>query len=235
MAAMTRLWLAPARARRFYLRARRRLHKPEDLVRKYAPDHSFVDVGAMWGIHAARAFLAEEAGATSVTAMDLMSPTPEYEAEHERRGSKVRFVHGDYLDTDVLDEIGTHDVVWATGLITCAPHPALSLERLKRITGELLIVDTAVVPEIPGIPQASVFYPGLDEGDRSAYIPTCPGVRKGITEPFDAKVPESNWWWGLSPSAFRGVLFTAGLEPVEWIDEVFHLTVVARPISSSSL
>jgi hypothetical protein len=40
-------------------------------------------------VHGRTAFLAEEHGATAVTAIDVTDETAEYRAEHERRRSKV--------------------------------------------------------------------------------------------------------------------------------------------------
>ena len=40
-------------------------------IHQYAPGHSFVDIGCMWGVDGEHAFIAEEAGATIVKAVDL--------------------------------------------------------------------------------------------------------------------------------------------------------------------
>ena len=73
-------------------RARRRLAGPqpdrEDVVRRHAAGKTFCDVGCMWKVHGRIAFVAEEAGATAVTGVDVMEATPEFQAEHERRSSK---------------------------------------------------------------------------------------------------------------------------------------------------
>ena len=224
---LTRAWLAPALLRRQLARLRRR-SLLDDLIRRHAPGRSFADIGCMWGSHGEVAFLAEEAGAASVTALDIMGETPEFKAEHRRRRSDVRFVQGDLHAPDTADRVGVHDVVWCTGILCVDVAPALTLARLRALTGELLIVDAATLPEVPGIPQATVFYPGMSDAERRGFARTNPGRRRGISEPFDPARPQGSWWWGLTPSAFRGMLFSVGLEPVEWIDEGFHITAVAR-------
>jgi SAM-dependent methyltransferase len=229
MSALGRLWLVPGRTRRLYLRARGRTRR-EELVRKYAPGRSFADIGCMWNANGANAFLAEDSGATAVTAVDLIRETPEFQAEHERRRSRVRFVHGDLYDPAIVGNVGTHDVVWCTGVMYHAPNPVFALEQLRDMTGELLIVDTLTVPEVPGIPNAAVFYPGLSERDRRVYWPTWPGEREAITTPFKPESWYGNWWWGLTPSAFRSMLGVVGLDVVEWIDEVFQVYAVARRV-----
>ena len=39
----------------------------------------------------------------------------------------------------------------------------------------------------------------------------------------------ANWWWGITPSALRGMLAVAGLELLELSDGPFHRTAVCRP------
>ena len=223
MPALTRAWLAAARARR---RLARRRHGPparEALVGRFAPGRSFADVGAMWGVDGAVAFAAEAAGATAVTAVDVMDATPAYRAEHARRGSSVRFVRGDLHDESTLAAVGTHDVVWCSGLLYHAPHPVLTLERLRALTAETLLLATEALPEVPGLRGACVFYPGAERAPFAA-----PG-RVGLEAPFDPARGYENWWWGITPSALRGMLGAAGLEVVEEHDDVLHRTVVAQP------
>jgi len=79
--------------------------------------------------------------------MDIMGPTPQYEAEYARRGSNMRFVQGDLHDEVALAGLGEHDVVWCSGVLYHAPHPLLTLERLRSVTGETLILATETLPE----------------------------------------------------------------------------------------
>jgi hypothetical protein len=63
-------------------------------IRKYAPKRSFVNIGCMWGVNGEYSFIAEEASASSVTAVDVFGPTPEFEAKRRERQSSVRFILG---------------------------------------------------------------------------------------------------------------------------------------------
>jgi hypothetical protein len=223
-AVFARTWLAAARVRR---RLHRRRHGPpprEAFVRGFAAGASFADVGAMWGVDGAIAFAAEEAGATQVTALDVMAPTPAYEAEHQRRRSKVRFVRGDLHDPGTIEAVGRHEVVWCSGLIYHAPHPLLTLERLRALTGKTLILATESLPEVPGLRGACVFYPGAERG------PFAAAGRVGLDTPFDPEKGYENWWWGLTRSALEGMLTASGFEVAEVHDDALHLTVVARAV-----
>jgi hypothetical protein len=66
-----------------------------ELVRELAPGRSFVDIGCMWGVNGEYAFLAEEAGATEVTRVDVFGLTPEFETTRRERGFRVWFLLGD--------------------------------------------------------------------------------------------------------------------------------------------
>jgi hypothetical protein len=208
-----------------------------DLVRRYAPGRSFADIGTMWGIHGKVAFLAEECGATSVSAVDAMEPTPEFEAEHARRDSKVRYVHADLHDEPwVMEQVGRHDVVWCTGVIYHTPDPFGQIEVLRRITGSILVLGTHTIPEIPGIEQGCVFYPGLGAASRTAYAsPHRNQDLIALGTEFDER-PEhkyDNYWWGMSPSAVRAMVTNAGFEVIHSSKpNAFFLTLVARPVST---
>jgi hypothetical protein len=51
----------------------------------------------------------------------------------------------------------------------------------------------------------------------------------GVTEPFDPAEDCGYWWWGITPSAMRGMLRAAGFVLDELRLEPFVATVVARP------
>ena len=228
--------LLAARGRRNVGRVLRRTETPADaLVRRLAPGRSFVDVGALWQIHGRIAFLAEEAAASAVTAVDITGETEPYRAEHERRGSKVRFVQGDLHDQAVLEDIGVHDVVWCSGVLYHCPNPVHSLECLRRITRETLVLRNATVPEVAAADQAGVFFPGLPERARRAYDRAYTAVggeatRVGLTTPFDPAQGYANWWWGLTPSALAGMLAATGFAVEETATNGFDTRVVASAV-----
>ena len=214
---LTRTWLGLS-ARRT---ERRRLREPspraESLVRRYAQGRSFADIGTMWTVHGARAFLAEDVGATAVTAFDAMEPTAEYRTEHERRGSSVRFVRGDLHAVETPDAVGLHDVVWCTGLMYHTPSPLLAWERLGAMSRRYVIVGTKTVPDVPGVPGAAVLFPSLDDEERKPYARIWGGGPSAPYNP-DPAMSYANWWWGFTPSAFVGML-GRGWDVVETLEE----------------
>jgi hypothetical protein len=113
--------------------------------------------------------------------------------------------------------------VWCSGLLYHAPHPLLTLERLRALTARTLLLATESLPEVPGLRGAAVFYPGADR-----RLFAAPG-RAGLDTPFDPGLSYENWWWGISGSALRGMLAASGFEVLEVHDDALHLTVVASP------
>ena len=207
-----RAWTAAERLRRTL---GGREEPREALVARHARGRSFADVGAMWKVHGAVAFAAEEAGATSVTALDVMPASAEFEAERARRRSAVRFVEGDLHDERVVAELGVHDVVWCSGVVYHAPHPLLTLERLRSITGDTLLLASEVLPERRGLPRACAFAPG-------------PELHPARPMPAGRGADYSPWWWLPSASALRAMLATAGFRVEDERGGRFHRTFVAH-------
>ena len=61
-----------------------------------------------------------------------MPASEAFESERAHRGCRMRFIQGDLHDQAVMARVGPHDVVWCSGVIYHAPHPLLTLERLRR-------------------------------------------------------------------------------------------------------
>lgn len=225
MSRLARTWIAAHRLRR---RTGGAPPDREALVREHAPGRSFLDAGCMWNVDGRIAFLAEEAGATQVTGIDIMGRTEAFDAEHARRGSSVRFLQADLHDAATPARAGRHEVVWCSGVLYHAPHPLLTLERLRELCSGRLILSTESLPEIPGLRGGCVFYPALDDRARRAYAGVPGGRAIGLTTPFDPAQGYGNWYWGITPSALRGMIRTAGFEEERVLRSPFLTTVVAR-------
>jgi hypothetical protein len=186
----------------------------EKLIARYVSGRSFVDVGCMWSVHGALCFAAEDAGASSVTGVDVMDPTERFNAERARRDSPMRFVLGDLHEPATIAEVGPHDVVWCSGVLYHAPHPLLTLERLRELTTGTLLLATETISETPGRPDTCVIAPSPTEHPNA--------------EPADG--PDAGygpWYWGISPSALRTMLKLTGFAIAEEHRTPFHVTVVA--------
>ena len=203
-----------ARAWTFGARLRRRLGRTalppyRELFGPHVEGRSFADVGAMWSVHGRYSFQAEEAGARSVTAFDAMEPTAEFEAECQRRSSSVRFVRGDVNERESIERLGRHDVVWCSGVLYHSPDPLLTIRHLCEVTGELLLLASRTLPELPGLRHGAVFFPALGPSDRRLYARVF-GEAEALSTPFNRDNVYANWWWGLTPSAMAAMV---GVQP----------------------
>jgi SAM-dependent methyltransferase len=164
------------------------------LVREHAcGGGSFLDVGCMWRIDGANAFAAEEAGASAVTAIDVMAPTPAF--LERAAGSQVRFLQGDINDAETGRRAGLHDVVWCSGVLYHAPDPLLTLHRLAAVTGRRLLLATEVLPV---------------RGRRAIFAPTRrdhPGAPETLPTAAGGYGP---WYWLPAPATVRAMLALAG-------------------------
>jgi SAM-dependent methyltransferase len=165
----------------------------DGLVRRHAAGGgSFLDVGCMWRIDGANAFAAEEAGASSVTALDVMGATAAFEARHRAAGSRVRFVQGDVNEPAVAEP---HDVVWCSGVLYHVPDPLLTLRRLRELTLDRLLLATEVAA---GRRRHAVFLPTRRDH---------PGAPEAAPADADGYAP---WYWLASAPAVRAMLAIAG-------------------------
>jgi len=163
----------------------------------------------MWSVDGAIAFAAREAGAARVTALDVMAPSERFTA----RQGDVRYVQGDVHDPATVAAAGRHDVVWCSGVLYHAPHPLLTLERLRELTGETLLLATETVR---GRGRTCVFAPD-------------PGSHPAHRTAFDPARGYANWFWGLSASAVLAMLDATGFRVVDQHRTRHHLTAVAEP------
>lgn len=192
-------WLKFGLARRHVRRVTAPYGSHEDVIREPVPGRSFLDVGAIWNVHGANAFVAEDAGASSVTAVDVVDATPEFERRREHSGSQMRFVRGDLHDPDIIRSVGVHDIVFCAGVIYHTPSPMHTLECLRAMCAKTLVVAGASIPEIPGVPQAAIFYPGLGADDQRAFNTAFdaargrPGHRAGLSEEFQPEMGYDAW------------------------------------------
>jgi len=200
-------------------------------IEQHAPGHSFVDIGCMWGVNGAYSFLAEKVGATSLKAVDVFGPTPDFELEKEKRCSDVEFILGDATQPETLAEIGVNDVVFCAGVLYHHPSPFDLLVALRRICGKVLILRTSTIPENRSLRNAAVYFPMLEASERRLWNLTSLGLmhQEGISGPFDPESGYGNWFWGLTPSCLAALLVTAGFQVDYRETEPFAQTFICTP------
>jgi SAM-dependent methyltransferase len=203
-----------------------------EYIRNYAPGRSFVDIGCMWGVNGEYAFIAEEAGATSVKGVDVFGPTPEFEAKKQARNSNIEFILGDAGHPDTIARVGLVDVVFCAGVLYHHPSPFDLLVALRRMCKQTLILRTSTIPEINGLPNAAVYFPILSPKDRQLWDLSSLGLAKqvGITDGFEPNEGYGNWFWGLTPTCLVSLLETVGFRVEFRATEAFAQTVICTPV-----
>lgn len=112
------------------------LQIPEDLSGKRV-----LDIGCSDGFFS---FLAEQRGA-EVIAIDAF-PSRGFKFAHKVLDSKVEFRQMGVYDLD-LETVGAFDIVFFFGVYYHIKHPTIALEKIAKITKELVIIESAVLAE----------------------------------------------------------------------------------------
>ena len=199
-------------------------------IKKYVPGKTFADIGCMWGVNGLNSFIAEESGATKVFAVDVYPESKEFLQEKSKRNSKIQFIQGDINQSSTAQKIGVADVVLCAGVLYHAPDPVHLLTRLRSITKETLILSTSIIPELPGIKNATIFYPFLNKNQRKIWDRGV-GTQKAITGPYEPESGYGNWFWGFTPSCVESMLNCAGFEVKEKYIYPFNSTFVCQAVS----
>ncbi len=199
-----------------------------ELIARHAPGRSFADVGCMWKVDGAYAFLAADRGATAVTGIDVMAATPGFAAANRARADAVRFRQGDVNDPALVDWAGVSDVVFCSGVLYHVPNPVFTLEQLRRICRETLILATASLAGAR-LPNAAVFVPGLDARRRAGLTYRTRWAKVGLDSPFRPEDGYANWVWLPSPDCVLAMLDVAGFTVRECYRGAHVTTVVATP------
>ena len=181
----------------------------------------------MWGVNGYFTFLAEELGAKESTGFDIYPQSDEFKRIHAEKNSKVRFVQGDINSKKDLERAGQFDVVYCTGLLYHVPDPIYTINRLRQITKDILIIGTAIIPEVNGLKNAAVYYPLLDENQRKIWD-LKQGDQIAINKPYDYKQGYGNWLWGFSQSCLESMIKTSGFDIIEKSVGKFYSYVVCK-------
>ena len=208
------------------------------LIGDLAPGKSFADLGGMFLIDGEHTFLAADAGATSAICVDMREISEKFEREASKR-SGVEYLQGDFSSPHVAEKLGVVDVVWCWGVLYHHPSPYQLLRSLYRICGERLVIETLVIPEVHGLPNAAVYFPYQEQGDRVLWdVPygrrtKMRTERYAISTAYRPDLGYTNNFWGMSPSCVSAVMRTAGFR-VERVlpspNGVFRKVFVARVI-----
>jgi tRNA (mo5U34)-methyltransferase len=114
-----------------------------------------------------------------------------FDVAHELIGSRVDQCVADFMKTD-LERLGAFDVVFYLGVLYHMRDPFLALRRLREVTRELAVIETA-----------SLIVPGFEDYALCEFYPT-----------HELNFDPSNWWTP-NPAALTGMCRAAGFSEAE--------------------
>jgi tRNA (mo5U34)-methyltransferase len=154
-----------------------------------------LDIGAWDGFFS---FAAECAGASRVLAVDAPAWRDEpwgtkagFELAREVLGSKVEDHYAELEDL-TPETVGTFDVVLLLGVLYHVKDPLCLIERVARLTTDLLVVETLLDMTWTSRPAAALYPTTEMAGDNSN-------------------------WWGPNPAAVKGMLRAAGFREITYV------------------
>ena len=198
-----------------------------------ASGKTFADVGGLWGTIAEQVTVAARAGATATTMIDI---TPEddgvgglWSLFRERAASfgvTPVCVQGSIDDPSLPARVGAFDVVHCGGVLYHCPHPMYTLQQLRNVTRETLILATATVPETVTTPAgtlnlatgSALFVPALTTSQRvilGDWLGAVTAQALGVNMPMNggwALDDYAPWWWFFTPDYVAKLLEVSGFE-----------------------
>jgi tRNA (mo5U34)-methyltransferase len=187
---------------------------PREVVHMHLPDltgRSVLDVGAYDGFYS---FEAERRGAARVVASDYWTWTwpgadarRNFDLAHQALSSRVEPVEVSVEELTPERVGGVFDVVLFLGVLYHAPDPLGYLRRLRSVTGEMAIIETAVDLLDIEVP-AAAYYPGasLNNDASNHFGPNALAVHAWLAEAGFARVVAFDPWatneeWGMRAPA----------------------------------
>ena len=179
------------------------------------PGKSFADIGGMWGINGEVAVRAAELGASPVTLVDFWS-SEEFEQKQKDRGVEVGFIQGAGDDPKNVAALGQIDRVWCWGVMYHHPAPGYLFGALRMITKDRLLLEGRTIPDIPGAPNAAVFWPYMTRAEAQRWNQQryTKVTQMGIDTAYDPEAKGANDFWGMTTGAVVALARTYGLECV---------------------
>jgi SAM-dependent methyltransferase len=225
----------------------------DQYIARVVQGKTFAEVGGLWGTVNEKISIAHRCDASALTMIDsapLESEGYLWQA-FDARMADLNITNYNCLLKDVCQlqtgDIGQpFDVVHCGGVLYHHPHPMQMLVSLRQITGQYLILTSAITQEvienekgryqIP--PSGVIFVPALNQQEveilRAYWSQFCLvpllGIEEKVTYRLDNFAP---WWWLPTASALKAMCEVAGFEVLEseltWLGNALSLLLKVEP------
>ena len=203
----------------------------DELIARVVRGKSFADIGGLWGTINEKVSVAARLNATKLAMIDISPEGSDLWREfHERTsGFDVECVSSDVCALASISTALKYDVVHCSGVLYHHPNPIFLLEALRQITGQYLILTSAVTQEhianefgsYDVQPSGVIFVPALNPRERKILWKywqekAGAGVCYGISEPvkWDSK-DFGPWWWLPTRRAMLALAECVGFRVIE--------------------
>jgi hypothetical protein len=206
----------------------------DDYIARVVRGKSFADVGGLWGTINEKVSVAAQSHAAKLAMIDISPAGGDLWRQFGERMSSLDVTGCECISSDVCVLAATgaapqYDVVHCSGVLYHHPNPVSLLEALRRITGQYLILTSAVTQEhilnelgsydVP--PSGVIFVPALNQGERDILWKfwrenAGAGGCYGISEPvkWDSR-DFGPWWWLPTARAMLALAECVGFRVVE--------------------
>jgi hypothetical protein len=190
---------------------------------------SFAEVGGLWGTVNERVTVAARAGAAETAMIDVIPPEDELWTLFRERAATfgvtgTSCVHANLDDPETPHRVGRFDVVFCSGILYHCPAPLHTLQQLRAITAETLILGTASIPEtvtnsagtVSVEPGAALLIPALHQSQLAVLGQwlrevgaQAVGVNHPLRDGWDL-TDYAPWWWFFTRDHVAALLRLAG-------------------------
>ncbi|MCC3471958.1 MULTISPECIES: tetratricopeptide repeat protein [unclassified Microcoleus] len=203
-------------------------------IARVVKNQTFAEVGGLWGKVNEKVSVASKYGAVSLTMIDVTPASAHIWDDFRDRMASLNIANYNCISQDItqiqLAEIGEpYDVVHCAGVLYHHPHPLQILMSLRQITGQYLILTSAITQELIEnergryeIPASGViFIPALGEAERAILTAYWQQYTYGtpILGVIDKAVFDINdfgpWWWLPTAYALESMCKVAGFKVLD--------------------
>jgi hypothetical protein len=216
----------------------------EQIRHKWIPEvvrgKSFIEEGGLWGVVNEQITTANAAGATSLIQIDPAGEDLWNSFRQRCSAAKVanyKCIVGDINDPALPANVEPADVVHCAGVLYHCPHPLYTLQQLRRITKQTLLLGCATIParvanaagELRLEAGSALFVPAATAFQRAILAQFLSDVGARDIPGIDQSLPDGwkvtdygAWWWFFTPQFVETLLTLAGFTvrymPPYWCD-----------------